>query len=376
MTVDRTGRNMPRGDGVSLPVLHEAFAALVNVAKQLLKPLDLASVLDEILLQVESLFGYDICCVLLPSECGKEVYIAAHRGYNPDIVAHSRFPIGGPRGIVSHVAATGQPYYASDVSKDPYYLEASPNVRSEFTVPLVLDGQLVGILDVESRELDAFPREVQQVLEGFAALAALAIFRAQRHEELQHLALTDGLTGLANNRAFWENLQRELARAQRFSHPLALMVLEIDNFKRVNDVYGHLRGDEALKAVARVITGSSRAMDIGARVGGDEFALILPQTTKNDATVVARRLCTQVRQLKFEDDVRLSISVGLAAYPEDGSSANALFAAADYAMYQIKYQGGGGFCIAKTPSLRAISFDAPAGSPLNPAPAPKRTVEA
>ena len=362
---DQTGGNVPRSDGGSWPVLYQAFSALVNVAKQLLKPLDLNSVLDEILSQVQRLFGYDICCVLLPSQCGNYVYIAAQRGYDPEVVSRYRLPIGGGRGIVSHVAATGQPYYAPDVSVDPFYIAASPNVRSEFAVPLVLDGQLVGILDVESRELDAFPREVQEVLEGFATLAALAIYRAQRYEELQHLALTDGLTGLANNRAFWENLQRELARAQRFSHPLSLLVLEIDNFKQVNDVYGHLRGDEALKAVARVIANSSRAMDIGARVGGDEFALILPQTTKRDATVVARRLCTQVRSLKLPGDIRLSISVGLAAYPEDGTSANALFAAADYAMYQIKYQGGGGFCIANTPSLHSASFE-PGSDPSVP----------
>ncbi|HEY8497577.1 MAG TPA: GAF domain-containing protein, partial [Limnochordales bacterium] len=149
MLVDRTGTNLPRSDGASLPVLHQAFAALVNVAKQLLKPLDLNSVLDEILSQVQRLFGYDICCVLLPSQCGNFMYIAAHRGYDPEIVSRYRLPIGGGRGIVSHVAATGQPYYAPDVSVDPFYIAASPNVRSEFAVPLVLDGQLVGILDVE-----------------------------------------------------------------------------------------------------------------------------------------------------------------------------------------------------------------------------------
>src|SRR5690606_25013029 len=154
-----------------------------------------------------------------------------------EIVSRYRLPIGGGRGIVSHVAATGQPYYAPDVSVDPFYIAASPDVRSEFAVPLFLDGQLVGILDVESRELDAFPREVQEVLEGFAALAALAIYRAQRYEELQHLALTDRLTGWANNRACWQHPQRELAGAQRFSRPLSLLVPEIDYFTRVYLLY-------------------------------------------------------------------------------------------------------------------------------------------
>ncbi|HLT58321.1 MAG: sensor domain-containing diguanylate cyclase [Limnochordales bacterium] len=346
MALDRQGRDVPTGDMAPEPVTQQAFTALVNVAKQLLKPLDLASVLDEILTQVQRLFGYTICAVLLPTSDGRHLYIAAHRGYDPDVVSRARFPFGGHQGIVGRVSATGQSYYAPDVSADPYYIPGAPGVRSEFAVPLVLDGQVLGILDVESHELDAFPREVQEVIEAFAVLAALAIYRAQRHEELQQLALTDGLTGLANNRAFWENLHRELARAQRFAQPLSLMVLEIDNFKRVNDVYGHLRGDDALRAVARTINVSCRAMDIGARVGGDEFAVILPQTTKAEAVSVAQRLCSQVEALRLRDDIRLTISIGLAAYPEDGTSPNALFAAADYAMYRIKYQGGGGYCVA------------------------------
>lgn len=349
MVLDRTGRDVPAGDPTPLPVLQEAFSALMHVAKQLLKPLDLASVLDEILTQVHCLFGYEICAVLLPTADERRLYIAAHRGYDPDVVDRTRIPLDSPKGVVGRVAATGQPYYAPDVSVDPYYIVGSPEVRSEFAVPLLLDGQVLGVLDVESREPDAFPVEVQEVIEGFAALAALAIYRAQRHEELQQLALTDGLTGLANTRAFWESLHRELARAQRFEQPLSLLVLEIDNFKRVNDIYGHLRGDEALRAVARTINVSSRAMDISARVGGDEFALILPQTTKDEAMGVAHRLCGQVRSLRLRDEVRLSISVGLAAYPEDGTTPNALFAAADYAMYRVKYKGGGGYCVAGPP---------------------------
>src|SRR5690606_40618245 len=143
--------NLPRSDGASLPVLHQAFAALVNVAKQLLKPLDLNSVLDEILSQVQRLFGYDICCVLLPSQCGNFMYIAAHRGYDPEIVSRYRLPIGGGRGIVSHVAATGQPYYAPDGSVGPLYIPAYPRVRPECGVPVVPDGPLVRLLGGRGR---------------------------------------------------------------------------------------------------------------------------------------------------------------------------------------------------------------------------------
>jgi len=323
------------------PIPSEAFHALVDVTKSLLRPMNLTAVLDQILTQVEKLFGYEICSVILPTGSDDRLYLAAHRGYDPKIANTIRIRIG-EEGIVGHVAATGKPYYAPDVSKDPLYIPASPNVRSEFATPLLIDDRIIGVLDVESSELDDFPPEVQQVLEAFAALAALAIFRAQQQEELEHLALTDGLTGLANNRAFWEALHRELARARRFNQPLSLLLLEIDKFKQVNDTYGHLKGDEALRCLARIMTGTCRKMDIAARFGGDEFALILPQTTKQDAMKVAQRLRERLEQYRLDGHIRLTLSIGLAAFPEDGVTPNALFSVADYAMYRVKERGGNG----------------------------------
>ncbi len=287
---------IPRKREAPFPIAHEAFHALVDVTKSLLRPMNLAAVLDQILTQVEKLFGYEICSVILPTGRDDRLYIAAHRGYDPAVANTVRIKIG-EEGIVGHVAATGKPYYAPDVSVDPYYIEATSSVRSEFTVPLIIDGRTIGVLDVESSEPDDFPEDVQHVLEAFAALAALAIYRAQHQEELEQLALTDGLTGLANNRAFWEALHRELARARRFNQPLSLLVLEIDKFKEVNDTYGHLKGDEALRGLAHILGVTCRSMDIAARFGGDEFALILPQTTKSDALTVAERLMERVEDV-------------------------------------------------------------------------------
>lgn len=325
------------------PITHDTFHALVDVTKSLLRPMNLTAVLDQILTQVERLFGYEICSVILPTGQDNRLYMAAHRGYDPTIANTIRIKIG-EEGIIGHVAATGKPYYAPDVSVDPHYIEGSARVRSQFSLPLLIDERVIGVLDVESSELDDFPREVQHVLEAFAALAALAIYRAQHHEELEHLALTDGLTGLANNRAFWEALHRELARARRFNQPLSLLVLEIDKFKRVNDSYGHLKGDEALRGLARILSLTCRSMDIAARFGGDEFALILPQTTKQDAIGIAQRLRKHVDQYRLDGHLQLTLSMGLAAFPEDGITPNALFSVADYAMYRVKEQGGDGLC--------------------------------
>src|SRR5690606_4595827 len=131
------------------PIPSEAFHALVDVTKSLLRPMNLAAVLDQILTQVEKLFGYEICSVILPTGRDDRLYIAAHRGYDPAVANTVRIKIG-EEGIVGHVAATGKPYYAPDVSVDPYYIEATSSVRSEFTVPLIIDGRTIGVLDVES----------------------------------------------------------------------------------------------------------------------------------------------------------------------------------------------------------------------------------
>lgn len=326
---------------------HDALYALVDVTKSLLRPMDLASVLDQILDQVEQLFGYEICSVCLPSSNEGRLLMAAHRGYDASIANSIRIRIGED-GIIGHVAATGVPYYAPDVSVDPYYIHGSDNVRSQFSVPLLMDDRVIGVLDVESKRLDAFPADIQKVLEAFAALAALAIYRAQHQEELEHLALTDGLTGLANNRAFWESLHREMARARRFDQPLSLIVLEIDRFKRVNDTYGHLKGDSALREIARVLAHTCRTMDIAARFGGDEFALVLPQTARKDAMNVANRLRDAIANMRLDGHIQLTVSIGLSAYPEDGMTPNALFAVADYAMYRIKEKGGDGIAYEKT----------------------------
>lgn len=324
-----------------LPAGREAFHAFVDITKRLLQPMNLTAVLDQILSQVEELFGYEVCSVILPTGREDTMYMAAHRGYDPEVANTIRLRIGED-GIVGHVAATGKPHYAPDVSTDPYYIKGSVTVRSQFAMPLIVDGRVIGVLDVEDEKLDGFPEDVRSVLAAFAALVALAIYRAQHQEKLEHLALTDGLTGLANNRAFWEALHRELSRARRFNNPLSLLMLEIDRFKLVNDTYGHLKGDEALRGIAQIMGLCSRTMDTAARFGGDEFALILPQTTKADARVVAERIRNTIQNYRLDGHIRLTVSMGLAAFPDDGLTPNALFAVADYAMYRVKDVGGDG----------------------------------
>ncbi len=188
--------------------------------------------------------------------------------------------------------------------------------------------------------MGGFPKEIRDVLEAFAVLAALAILRAQRDEDLTRLAHTDGLTGLANHRALWEALEREVAATRHTGAPLSLIVVEIDGFKDINDRFGHLQGDIILRAVADTLRQNSRTTDLASRVGGDEFLLLLPGLAKDMAASVAERIRHHVEQTPVPDGIKLTVSVGIACLPADGHTARALAEAADQAMYAVKRNGG------------------------------------
>ncbi|HKV45851.1 MAG TPA: MASE1 domain-containing protein [bacterium] len=313
--------------------------AMVDVAKRLLRPLDLTAVLDEILGQIQEVFGYPICAILFIDAQSRELNFKAQRGYDPDVAKTMRLRIG-EQGIAGWVARHGRAYYAPDVRQDSLYVSGSPAARSNAAYPLVVDDQVIGVLDVESPIVDAFPKEVRELLEAFAALAALAILRAQRDEDLNRLALTDGLTGLANHRALWDALEREVARAMRGARPVSVVIVEIDKFKQINDFFGHLEGDTILRTVADVLKKNSRAMDLPARFGGDELVLLLPDVAKKAAVQIAERVRHYVEEIPIGGGTRLTVSVGLASLPEDGETAKALIEAADHAMYEAKHGGG------------------------------------
>jgi diguanylate cyclase (GGDEF)-like protein len=159
-------------------------------------------------------------------------------------------------------------------------------------------------------------------------------------------AFTDHLTGLANRRRFERQLAREVARSRRYSHPVCLLLLDLDDFKAVNDTHGHEAGDEALRALAKVIQSGTRGIDTGARIGGDELAVLLPETDFGHAQEVAERLQRAVRALTVPGVGRLTASFGLAEFPASAADERELFAAADRALYEAKRAGRDRICLA------------------------------
>lgn len=244
-----------------------------------------------------------------------------------------------PSARIAAVGATGLDETVLSVLDDPADVGLEDvAVGGLLWLPLRAGGQLVGTIvgrTPSAIELGHEQTEAATLLAQHTA-ALLDVAQALRRE--QRAAVTDSLTGLLNRRGFDERLREEVARAGRSGARLALVVADCDDLKLVNDTFGHERGDAVLREVARAMRDAKRVSDVAARIGGDEFALVLPEADADAAASVARRLRERIRTAPAEE-CRSSLTVGIAVYPEDGATGAALLRAADAKMYARKHAG-------------------------------------
>lgn len=210
--------------------------------------------------------------------------------------------------------------------------------------PLLRTGSVVGLLVLidPSRSGALLGNDPADRLLGVAAQAEVAVENVMAYREAQRLAITDPLTGLWNYRYLSMSLGREIERASRFRRPLAVLMLDVDLFKKVNDTYGHARGDAVLRELAHRLAEQVREVDVLARYGGEEFTVVLPETDRGGAEKLARRILEAVRNLPFSDGgppLQVTVSIGVAIYPQHGQSPAVLLRAADEALYLAKAQG-------------------------------------
>jgi len=216
-----------------------------------------------------------------------------------------------------------------------------PQSSQEVVIPVLSDGKMMAAFRlVRSAPFDPDDR---QFLEVIAAQVSLALSRIKFIATLQTLSVTDALTGVPNRR-YWDlRLAEEIARAQRYRYPLAVLMVDIDHFKRVNDTYGHQVGDVALQQVASRLRSNLRRTDVLARYGGEEFGVLAPQTSLEAAKVLAERLRHAIASepiwVNSDLSIPLTISVGVAVFPEHGQNESDLVAAADAALYRAKEEG-------------------------------------
>jgi len=214
--------------------------------------------------------------------------------------------------------------------------------RSAIVAPLILSGRVLGVISLQSQNPYAFTRGDLHLLDSFAATITVAIHNAMLHAEVQHMAITDALTGLYNRRGIFELGQREVERFQRFGRPLSLIMLDIDHFKLVNDAHGHTTGDAVLREVSKSCRAIIRQVDIFGRYGGDEFVILLPETDTFMACEVADRLRHEVEETAIHLDqaeIKITISLGVSRAVKDTHSLAGLLERADAALYNAKHNG-------------------------------------
>jgi diguanylate cyclase (GGDEF)-like protein len=244
-------------------------------------------------------------------------------------------------GLTYTVARSGEMIVVPDIDQHALFEGVPPVWKGAIIgIPLKIRERVVGVMNIAFHVPQEFEAAQLRVLKLLADQAALAIENARLHNLTMHQALTDPLTDLANRRAFDRRLQEEIRRSTRYQHPFTLMLIDVDGFKQINDTYGHPVGDRVLQALSRQMLAVSRDTDFLARIGGDEFAMFLPETEIEEARLVANKLGEAISSYSGEwvegEQVTLSLSVGLAAYPQDAQDAETLISEADRDLYREK----------------------------------------
>jgi diguanylate cyclase (GGDEF)-like protein len=217
-------------------------------------------------------------------------------------------------------------------------------MRGLVMLPLIAKGEAIGIVELTSKGRPEAESGSITLARTMAHEAAMALDNARLYETARNLADRDPLTGFFNHRYLHERLSEEVVRAVRTRRPLSVVMLDLDDFKLVNDTFGHVYGDRVLVHVADLIRSTLRGSDVAARYGGDEFALILPETGHDDAGRAAERILDAFRASPFAAEGRqpfpLGASIGIATHPRDGRSGAELVAVADAGLYDSKDAGG------------------------------------
>ncbi|MBI2083264.1 MAG: sensor domain-containing diguanylate cyclase [Deltaproteobacteria bacterium] len=275
---------------------------------------------------------------LLLREGEEEVVVQVARGFaDSSKVRGMSFKTG--EGVTGLVFQSRQPYYIPDTRLEGrylYYKGEKSEDGSFLSIPLLFKNEIVGILNFTRSGTGAFAAQEIQFLNTIAVQIAIALINAGLYSKTRELAVRDELTGLHNRRHFREILPLEIKRAERFGQSLSLLMIDIDHFKKYNDTFGHLEGDKRLREFSKLLLTSIRQVDYIARYGGEEFVVVLPNTKKEDAVVVAEKLR---RKLASDPQQNLTVSMGIASYPVDATTLEAVLEAADKALYQAKWNG-------------------------------------
>jgi diguanylate cyclase (GGDEF)-like protein len=333
---------MPRA-GAQLTRLSQELTIFHDVAKALTSSLDLDSILQTIMEKMAEYFRPDTWSLLMVDEAREELYFAIAVGDKAEALKNARLKVG--EGIAGWVAKHGEARIVPDVQKDPYFTSRPDDAtkwetQSVICVPLRSKLRVLGVIQLVNVDMDRFKEAELFVLQALCDYAAIAIENSKWVEKIQKLSIIDDCTGLYNARHLYKTLETEVYRSSRFGYEFSVLFIDLDHFKSVNDTHGHLIGSKLLTEIGYLIKAQLRLIDFAFRYGGDEFVVLLPQTGKDQALVVARRLRDGLRASSFcqEEGLNLNVraSIGVASYPHDARSAHDVIRQADGMMYLVK----------------------------------------
>ncbi|OGX08897.1 MAG: hypothetical protein A2Z88_10115 [Omnitrophica WOR_2 bacterium GWA2_47_8] len=307
---------------------------------------DLHKLVDFFIEKACDILESDRCSLMLFDENTQELCLKGAVGLNDEIMSQCKLRVG--EGISGKVVESAGPILVKDTLMDKRFLFKENNSyksRSFISVPIKFDSKLIGVVNItdkrstsqsEYNELDL------KILTAIVRQAAIAIENVQMYKELQYLTVTDSMTNLYNYRYFIKSLDHEIARANRSTEPLYLLMCDIDHFKAYNDTLGHLEGDILLKKVGQVLKDNLREIDIVCRYAGDEFVVVLFDASLSGAQIVAEKIRARVKEIAFGKMV--TISIGLAQYAPN-MSRRELISKADRALYMAKNSGRDKVCV-------------------------------
>lgn len=311
---------------------------LNTISRNAIATLNPDEMLAKIAEQLEAGLTYDHIGISVLEYSTRELVVQAEAGTRRGALG-KRIPLGS--GLIGHVARSGQiaDFHPARHADSPYQ-PLLPDSASAIALPVFYAEQLHGVLYIESASVVEFSDEEILLLRTLADLIAGALHNAYTFQKAQEQAITDGLTGVKTHRFFMEALSAEWKRSTRAGRAFALVLMDLDRFKFVNDFYGHLEGDLVLQRVGHILETNCRRSDVVARYGGDEFVMLMPETNMEHARQLASKLRGWVSADPLLREKNISASFGIACYPLHGSSPQELIQVADASMYLSKHQGG------------------------------------
>ncbi|HKQ88637.1 MAG TPA: sensor domain-containing diguanylate cyclase [Candidatus Acidoferrales bacterium] len=327
----------PTNEGAEVTVFHELGKALTS-------SLQLDQVLRTIMEKINEVLRPDTWSLLLMDHDKQELYFEIATGKGADRLKDLRIKVG--QGLAGWVAESGQAVVVPDTSQDSRFFaqvdsRTKMETRSIVAVPVRFREQCLGVIElINCVGPEGFSARDLALLEALADYAAIAIENARHVQRIHELTITDDCTSLYNARHMNFMLDTEIYRSHRYAFEFSLIFIDLDHFKQINDTHGHLMGSKLLAEIGAAIKENCRLIDLAFRYGGDEFVILLPQTSKENAMGVARRIHKLIRETKWLSDAGLNVnitaSVGVASYPTDSRTKAELLHLADDAMYLVK----------------------------------------